>query len=111
MPVDALRISYVACEYDYHIMCTTIFKFHSAAGLKHCHHQDIKLIGGNAYYAGRVQVCKRSNQPYFGDVGRWGNICRENWDSEAATVACKELGFTGGGMHVAKNIYNNVHFV
>lgn len=44
----------------------------------------VRLNGANIDYGGRVEVFYR---------GRWGKICRNEWDLNDAKVICKQLGF------------------
>ncbi|XP_041455582.1 uncharacterized protein LOC121408252 [Lytechinus variegatus] len=44
--------------------------------------RDIRLFGGRGSYEGRVEV--RVN-------GRWGTVCNDTWDSQDASVLCREL--------------------
>ena len=46
----------------------------------------MRLLGAEVEYGGRVEVYYR---------GRWGKICRTEWDINDANVACKQLGFKG----------------
>ena len=39
---------------------------------------------------GRVELCVR---------GTWSPVCGNVWTQEDASVACRQLGFSGAGMH------------
>ena len=56
-----------------------------------CNNGDLRLMGGTAMYEGRVEICYNET---------WGTICDEYWSTNAANVACKQLGFldTGNGI-------------
>ena len=49
-----------------------------------CVDGDIRLVSGQSYLQGRVQVCV---------FDYWGTICRNSWDSRDAYVVCKQLGY------------------
>ena len=45
-------------------------------------------MGGSSQYEGRVEVCI---------ADRWGTVCDNSWDSNDATVVCKQLGYAYTG--------------
>ena len=56
-----------------------------------CTQGDIRLQGGTSTQ-GRVEICVRNT---------WGTVCQHNWNTADATVACKQLGFSGMATLVA----------
>ncbi|XP_050554173.1 lysyl oxidase homolog 2 [Spodoptera frugiperda] len=46
----------------------------------------IKLVGGSSKYEGNV---------YIYHAGRWGAVCDDNWDDEAAAVVCRSFNLSG----------------
>ena len=55
---------------------------------ENCSHDDIRLVGGQNEFEGRVEVC-------INNV--WGTICDYGWNSADASVACRQAGFPGQG--------------
>ena len=51
-----------------------------------CTDGGIRLAGGNQPNEGRVEVCLNS---------RWGTVCDDAWETVDASVACRQLGFSG----------------
>ncbi len=52
-----------------------------------CYDGDVRVVEGERYGVGRVEVCKDNV---------WGTICDEGWDDLAATVACRAFRFDWG---------------
>ena len=45
----------------------------------------VRLVGGKAIYYGRVEF-------YY--MGKWTAVCNEFWNFNAATVVCRQLGYS-----------------
>ena len=54
-----------------------------------CTYGEVRLVGGNDEYEGRVEVCVENG---------WHTVCDDGWGAEEAKVVCHQLGYsyTGG---------------
>ena len=53
-----------------------------------CYSGDVRLVGGENYAVGRVEVCNNNNT--------WGTVCDVGWSNVDAEAACKSAGFYWG---------------
>ena len=74
--------------------CYTDINFHTG-----CVADGIRLVGGTRPHEGRVEICK-SNV--------WGTVCDDFWDNLDASVACRQLGFSGLSM---QNLIKTINFI
>lgn len=55
----------------------------------------VQLLSGYTPSIGSVMICNGSH---------WGAICPNDWDDNAATVVCRELGYTADGKYLHTQI-------
>ena len=57
---------------------------------EYCTDGDIRLVDGDSFNEGRVELCLRR---------RWGSVSDEGWSPEDAQVVCSQLGFGAKGSY------------
>ena len=50
-----------------------------------CNEGELRLVGGNDQFEGRLEVCRFES---------WGTVCDDGWDNNGANVACRQLGYS-----------------
>ena len=58
----------------------------SSLPAKNCSNGELRLKGGHVVNEGRVEICYNN---------RWGTVCHDNWSTQNAIVACRQLGYSG----------------
>ena len=54
-----------------------------------CQDGDVRLVGGQLAYEGRVEVCFSQ---------RWGTVADDGWPTGFAQVVCRQLGYDTQGI-------------
>ena len=61
----------------------------------------VRLVGGSTELEGRLELCRN---------GVWGTLCDNFWDGFDSSVACRQLGFSSEGRHIAVSTVNNENY-
>ncbi len=80
--VEEIRLSLVTNHLN--IRVNQFFNFLSIITIG-CNENDLRLVGGADRAQGRVEMCFQQ---------RWGSVCSDSWDNQAAAVVCRQLGLT-----------------
>ena len=54
-----------------------------------CDQDDIRLVGGERSFEGRVEVCHHQGK----QQREWKTVCNQGWGMKEARVVCRQLGF------------------
>lgn len=54
---------------------------------------DVRLIGGNTDWEGRVEVLYNIFYESGVPTYSWGTVCDDSWDTADAQVVCRQLGY------------------
>ena len=79
-----VRYLHVPVSIKYTIMCVCTFP---GSNSTMCDDGDVRLVGGVTENEGRVEICYENH---------WGTICDDRWDTNEATVVCRQLGYGDG---------------
>ena len=53
-----------------------------------CIQGDLRLVGGSSELEGRLEICNNN---------QWGTICDDQFNTNSANVACRQLGHSDSG--------------
>ena len=59
-----------------------------------CTDGQVRIVGSSNPSLGRVEVCVNQT---------WGTICDSAWNDNAASVICKQQGFSPYGIYIINN--------
>ena len=59
-----------------------------------CNHGNVRLLGGQSKYEGRVELCYS---------GSWTSVCPIGWYYRHAAVICRQFGFQSTGNLIVNN--------
>ena len=86
-----ITILIITLSFMYKFQLILLYIYHGIYSITDfCQDGDVRLVGGQSAYEGRVEVCLSQ---------RWGTVTDDGWSKAYVQVVCRQLGYNSLGIY------------